>query len=116
MKKLDDALAFETVATLAARMRSGSLTPMMVVEGALGRIRRLDGRLHAFSALTPDRALAEARASESVLASGRDAGPLLGIPYAAKDLFNVKGVPTMAGTSLLAGNVASEDSSTVQKL
>ena len=116
MKKLDDALAFETVASLAARMRTDGLTPVTLVEEALGRIRRLDGRLHAFSALSPDRALAEARAAESVLASGRDAGPLLGVPYAAKDLFNVKGLATMAGTNLLAGNVAGEDCPAVQKL
>ena len=116
MKKFDDALEFETVASLAARMRPGGLAPVTLVEEALGRIRRLDGRLHAFSALSPDRALAEARAAESVLVSGRDAGPLLGIPYAAKDLFNVKGLPTMAGTNLLAGNVAGEDCPAVQKL
>ncbi|HVI86081.1 MAG TPA: amidase [bacterium] len=116
MKTLDDALEFETVASLAARMRTGGLTPVTLVEEALGRIRRLDGRPHAFSAVSPDRALAEARAAESVLGSGRDAGPLLGIPYAAKDLFNVKGLPTMAGTNLLAGNVAAEDCPAVQKL
>ena len=116
MKTLDDALEFETVASLAARMRTGGLTPVTLAEEALGRIRRLDGRLHAFSAVSPDRALAEARAAESVLGSGRDAGPLLGIPYAAKDLFNVKGLPTMAGTNLLAGNVAAEDCPAVQKL
>ena len=116
MKKFDDALAFETVASLCARICTGSLTPVTLVEEALGRIRRLDGRLHAFTTLSQDRALAEARAAESVFASGRDAGPLLGIPYAAKDLFNVKGLATMAGTNLLAGNVAAEDCPAVQKL
>ena len=116
MKMVDDPLAFEGVAGLAARMRARSLSPVTLIDEALGRIRRLDGRLHAFIALTPDRAMAEARAAESVLASGRDAGPLLGIPYAAKDLFNVKGVATMAGTNLLAGNVAAEDCPAVQKL
>ena len=116
MKMVDDPLAFEGVAGLAARMRARSLSPVTLIDEALGRIRRLDGRLHAFIALTPDRAMAEARAAESVLASGRDAGPLLGIPYAAKDLFNVKGVATMAGTSLLGDNVAGEDCPAVQKL
>ena len=79
MKMVDDPLAFEGVAGLAARMRARSLSPVTLIDEALGRIRRLDGRLHAFIALTPDRAMAEARAAESVLASGRDAGPLLGM-------------------------------------
>ena len=116
MKIADDALAFESVASLATRMRTGSLRPVTLIEETLGRIRRLDGRLHAFIGLTHDRALAEARAAESVLASGRDAGALLGIPYAAKDLFNVKGVATTAGTSLLADNAAREDCPVVHNL
>jgi aspartyl-tRNA(Asn)/glutamyl-tRNA(Gln) amidotransferase subunit A len=116
MKLASDALAFEPVASLTARVRIGSLRPVTLIEEALGRIRRLDGRLHAFIVLTQDRALAEARAAESVLASGRDVGALLGIHYAAKDLFNVKGVATTAGTRLLADNVAAEDCPVVQKL
>lgn len=112
----DDTLAFEPITSLATRMRTGGLSPVRLIEQTLDRIRRCDGRLHAFLALTPDRALAEARAAENVLASGRDAGLLLGIPYAAKDLFNVKGMATTAGTHLLADNVAPEDCPVIQKL
>jgi aspartyl-tRNA(Asn)/glutamyl-tRNA(Gln) amidotransferase subunit A len=47
---------------------------------------------------------------------GRDLGPLHGIPYAAKDLFDVRGVPTTGGTHLLASNVARGDSAAVRRL
>src|SRR5262249_26770453 len=52
----------------------------------------------------------------SALKGGQDLGPLHGIPYAAKDLYDVRGLPTTAGTRLLAGNVARADCTVVAKL
>ena len=111
-----DVFGFETITSLAARFRSGSLSPFAVTEQFLDRIGALDGGLHAFLEVTRDRALAEARAAELALRGGLDLGPLHGIPYAAKDLFDVKGVPTTVGTRLLATNVASEDCAAVRRL
>jgi aspartyl-tRNA(Asn)/glutamyl-tRNA(Gln) amidotransferase subunit A len=107
---------FAPITRLAARMRSGDLSPVALTEALLERVARLDGRLHAFIAVTGERALAEARAAEIALRGGQDLGPLHGIPYAAKDLFDVRGVATTAGTRLLAGNVAREDASAVRRL
>jgi aspartyl-tRNA(Asn)/glutamyl-tRNA(Gln) amidotransferase subunit A len=112
----DASLAFESITGLAARIRTGSLSPVALAEQLLERIAALDKRLHAFILVTPDRALAEARAAESALRGGQDLGPLQGIPYAAKDLYDVKGLPTTAGTRLLANNVARADCPVVQKL
>ena len=112
----DPALAFESIAGLAAKIRAGALSPVALTETLLDRIAGLDGRLHAFIALTRERALAEARAAELTLRGGQDLGPLHGIPYAAKDLIDVRGVPTTAGTRLLAGNVAKEDAAVVRRL
>ena len=112
----DPALAFESIAALAAKIRAGALSPVALTEALLERIAALDGRLHAFIAVTRERALAEARAAELALRGGQDLGPLHGIPYAAKDLFDVRGVPTTAGTRLLAGNVAKEDAAVVRRL
>jgi aspartyl-tRNA(Asn)/glutamyl-tRNA(Gln) amidotransferase subunit A len=66
--------------------------------------------------VTRRRALAEARAAEAEIADGSWRGPLHGIPYAAKDLFDVAGEVTGAGTHLLAGNVASADATVVARL
>jgi aspartyl-tRNA(Asn)/glutamyl-tRNA(Gln) amidotransferase subunit A len=110
------ALPLEPITSLAARFRAGQLSPVTCAEALLSRIAALDERLHAFIRLMPERALAQAQAAESALKSGADPGPLLGIPYAAKDLFDVKGVPTTAGTRLLTGNIAGEDCAVVRKL
>jgi aspartyl-tRNA(Asn)/glutamyl-tRNA(Gln) amidotransferase subunit A len=108
-------VAYESVSGLASRFRSGDASPTKVVQALLDRIARLDSRLHAFIRVMPEHALAQARAAEQAIKGGK-AGPLAGIPYAAKDLFDVKGVPTTAGTHLLAGNVAKADSTVTGKL
>jgi aspartyl-tRNA(Asn)/glutamyl-tRNA(Gln) amidotransferase subunit A len=110
------AFAFESIASLSDRIGTGRLSPVKLAEDLLGRIDALDARLHSFIRIMPERALAQARAAESALKSGADVGVLQGIPYAAKDLFDVKGVPTTAGTHLLANNIAGQDCTVVRKL
>jgi aspartyl-tRNA(Asn)/glutamyl-tRNA(Gln) amidotransferase subunit A len=112
----DIALAFESITNLSVRIGSGRLSPVKVAEELLGRIDALDKRLHAFIRVMPEQALAQARAAEIALKSGASLGILHGIPYAAKDLFDVKGVPTTAGTHLLANNIAGQDATVVRKL
>jgi aspartyl-tRNA(Asn)/glutamyl-tRNA(Gln) amidotransferase subunit A len=111
-----DTLAFESIAGLAAQIRQGAVRPVALAEELLGRIGTLDPRLRAFIALTRDRAMAQARAAESALAGGHDLGPLHGIPYAVKDLYDVAGQATTAGTRLLAGRVATADCAAVRRL
>ena len=112
----DSELAFDSLVGLAARLRGGSLDPVALAERLLGRIAGLDGRLHSFICLTPERALAEAQAARRGLAAGQDLGPLHGLPFAVKDLFDVKGTPTTAGTRLREGHRAEADSAAVESL
>ncbi len=112
----DTTLEFATIADLAAQIRRGALSPITLAETFLEKIGALDKRLHAFIAVTRERALGEARAADSLVRAGRDVGPLHGVPYAVKDLYDVKGVATTGGTRLLAGNVAKEDSAAVRRL
>ena len=107
---------FQSIAELGRRLRSGELTPVTLAEAFLARIEDLDGTLGAFQLVTPDRALAGARAAELSLAAGDDRGPLHGIPYAAKDLYDVRGLPTTAGTRLLSESIAADDSAAVARL
>ena len=107
--------AFESITSLSSRIAAGSTTPVKVVEDLLNRIDALDDKLHAFIKVTPDYALAQAQSAGAALKNGAT-GPLLGVPYAAKDLFDVKGMPTTAGTHLLAHNIATQDSTVVRKL
>ncbi len=107
---------FETLATLARRLRAGDLSAVALAETFLERIAALDPKLGAFRLVVRERALAQARAAQTALQAGIDLGPLQGQPWVAKDLFDVKGLPTTAGTRLLAGAVAQEDSTAVRRL
>ncbi|HVY05506.1 MAG TPA: amidase [Burkholderiales bacterium] len=108
--------AYDSIATLAEGIANGRLSPVRIAEALLSRTDSLDKRLHAFIRVMPDHALAQARAAELAIKTGASLGPLHGIPYAAKDLFDVKGIPTTAGTRLLENNVAGKNSTIVQKL
>lgn len=109
-------LPYFSIAELGRALRAGELSPVALTEALLSRIEALDGRLGAFQLVTPERALAGARAAEASLGAGQDLGPLHGIPYAAKDLYDVRGLPTTAGTRLLADNVADTDAAAVGRL
>ena len=107
---------YRTILELARAIRAGALTSAAVVEHFLDRIDALEPRLGAFTVICRDRALAQAQAADTQLAAGVDLGPLHGIPYVAKDLYDVAGLPTTAGTRLLADNVPDRDSTVVRKL
>lgn len=107
---------WQSIAELSSAIRSGAITPVKLTQQLLDRVEALDGTLHAFKLVKRERALAEAEAATWALRAGQDVGPLHGIPYAAKDLFDVKGLPTAAGSPLLEGNVADSDATVVRRL
>jgi aspartyl-tRNA(Asn)/glutamyl-tRNA(Gln) amidotransferase subunit A len=104
------------VTRLSDLLHAGELSPVELTEHALDRIAELDDHLHAFVTVTRDRALTEAAKAERELAAGERRGPLHGIPYAVKDLFDVAGEVTGAGSHVLAANVATADSTAVRRL
>ena len=112
MNRPDSAMAFDSITGLAARIQAGEQSPTALAQQSIERIDSLDARLHSFLMVTRERALAEARTAEGA----RGPGPLSGIPYAAKDLFDVAGCPTTAGTRVLANNIAAADCTVVRKL
>ena len=112
----DNELAYKTIAELGRDYRSGKLSPVEVAQHFLGRIEKLGAKLHAFIQVTRERALAEARGAQAELEAGHDRGPLHGIPYAVKDLYDVKGCATTGGTHLLENNLAQADCAAVNRL
>ncbi len=86
------------------------------MEHLLARVAALDGPLNAFRLVPRERALAAAKASEIALRAGQDRGPLHGIPFAAKDIMDVQGLPTTAGSKRLEGNIADSDATVVRLL
>lgn len=107
---------YRSIIELGRAIRTGELTTAAVAEHFLERIDALEPRLRAFTVVCRDRALAQARAADAQLGAGIDLGPLHGIPYAAKDLYDVAGLPTTAGTRLLADNVRDSDCTVVDRL
>ena len=106
---MSDAIAYATIRELGTRYRKRELSPVEVTRALLARIEKLDPALHAFVTLTPDRALADARAAEDALRRG-DERPLLGIPVGHKDIYLTKGIRTTGGSALFADWVPDSDS------
>jgi aspartyl-tRNA(Asn)/glutamyl-tRNA(Gln) amidotransferase subunit A len=107
---------YSTIVDLGRALRAGSITPTALAEQYLERIKQLNGKLGAFKVVSAERAMAQARAAEAEMSAGIDRGPLHGIPYAAKDLYDVAGLPTTAGCPLLESNVAERDCTVIRKL
>ena len=84
-------LHFQTITELAENIRSKTVSPVELVNCFIDRIASLDGVLNSYRCTCPDRALARARAAEIDIYQGNDLGPLHGIPFAVKDIFNVAG-------------------------
>jgi aspartyl-tRNA(Asn)/glutamyl-tRNA(Gln) amidotransferase subunit A len=97
-------------------LRSGELTAVALTRQALARIAARDPALHAFIAVTADRALAEAARADAALAAGTDLGPMHGIPYALKDIYDVAGLRTTCHSYLKLQTVATEDSTVAARL
>jgi AtzE family amidohydrolase len=86
-------------------------------EATLARIRELNGRYNAFTAVTAERALAEAEAIDRRRARGEALGPLAGVPYAVKNLYDIEGVVTLAGSKINADNPpAARDAFVIRRL
>lgn len=89
----------KTVQLLQA-VASGALSAREVCETAIARIEATDARVNAFTERTLQRARAEADAVDARRAAGEALPPLAGLPYAVKNLFDVEGVVTLAGSKI----------------
>jgi aspartyl-tRNA(Asn)/glutamyl-tRNA(Gln) amidotransferase subunit A len=105
---------YSTIRELGAHYRARRLSPVEVTRALLARIEKLDGGLHAFLTVTPERALADARAAEEAIARG-DTRPLLGVPVAHKDIYLTRGIRTTGGSALLADWVPDQDATCVTR-
>ncbi len=110
-------LAEATAAEIAQAVRSGETTALAVTEAALARIARLDPLLGAFTDVTAERARAQARAIDAARAAGKPRGALAGVPFAVKNLFDVKGLATRAGSKINRERAPAErDSPLIERL
>jgi len=92
-----DDLAWAKSADIATAVASGKVSALGVTEAALARIAHLNPTLNAFTAVTADRARARAKALD---ASDKSKLPLAGVPFAVKNLFDIEGIATVAGSRI----------------
>jgi AtzE family amidohydrolase len=93
-----------TALEIAAAVRGRTASAGSIVDAALARIAAQNPGINAFTSVFAERAVARAEAIDAAVASGRDPGPLAGVPFAAKNLFDVIGVVTRAGAKVTASD------------
>jgi 1-carboxybiuret hydrolase len=91
---------FQTAADIAKSISSGTASATDIVTEALAAIARDNPKFNAFTGVTADRAMARARAIDRDRAASKPLGPLAGVPFAVKNLFDVTGLPTRAGSKI----------------
>ncbi len=89
-----------SAAEIAGAVRAGTTSAREVIDAVLAAIRTRDKTLNAFTAVTEERARAKAAAIDARRAQGGALGPLAGVPFAVKNLFDVAGLPTLAGSKI----------------
>src|SRR6266446_3366409 len=109
-------LFYLPVSELAKRIESKKLSPVELTQIYLDRSQRLGLRYNAYALLTPETALEQAKAAEKEIQRGHYRGPLHGIPYAAKDLLAVKGLPTSWGAKPYANQVFDYNATVIDHL
>lgn len=106
----------DAIATASA-VKSGKLKAKLAVTAALERIADRDRTLNCFTAIFAGSALAEAEKIDAAIARGENPGLLAGVPFAVKNLFDISGIITLAGSKINADNPpATRDATAVARL
>jgi aspartyl-tRNA(Asn)/glutamyl-tRNA(Gln) amidotransferase subunit A len=109
-------ICYSTIAQSAELIRTRKLSPVELTQAHLKRVADLDPQLNAFLMVTPDLALQQAREAEEEIAKGKYRGPLHGVPFGLKDIYNTRGIRTTGHSKVCADNVPAEDATTTRKL
>src|SRR5665213_1968762 len=112
---MGDDLSWATSAEIARAVAAGKSSALNVVDDALARIEEHNPALNAFTAVTADRARAKARAIDAT--PDKSKLPLAGVPFAVKNLFDIAGLATVAGSKInRAHPPAKKDSPLIARL
>jgi aspartyl-tRNA(Asn)/glutamyl-tRNA(Gln) amidotransferase subunit A len=110
-------LGWSNAADIVSAFTAGRASALSIVEATLARIRGRDPLLNSFTAITEQRAFMQAQALDAARARGEPAPALAGVPFAVKNLFDVSGLPTLAGSKInREAPPASRDATLVARL
>jgi len=108
---------FAPAHAIARQVRAGEVAAETIAAAFLERIGRVNPAINAFTSVTAERALARARAIDAARARGETLGPLAGVPFAAKNLFDIAGLPTRAGSKINRERApATRDAALIERL
>ncbi|AMN40681.1 AtzE family amidohydrolase [Rhodoplanes sp. Z2-YC6860] len=93
-------MEWTSASEIARLVQNGERSALSITEAALTRIKSLNKTLNAFTDVTAGRARAKAQALDKARSEGQPLGPLAGVPFAVKNLFDVEGLPTRAGSKI----------------
>jgi 1-carboxybiuret hydrolase len=106
-----------TATAIAQAVAGKKLSALEATDAVLARIAARDSALNAFTDVTAERARAKARAIDADIAAGKPVGPLAGVPFAVKNLFDVQGLVTRAGSKINRDlPPASRDATLIEKM
>jgi aspartyl-tRNA(Asn)/glutamyl-tRNA(Gln) amidotransferase subunit A len=109
-------LAFLTIAEASALIKSRQLSPREYVEALIARTETLDPQVHAYITPTFDLARQQAQQAEREIAAGAYRGPLHGIPFALKDIYDTRGIRTSGHSRVCQQRIPAADATTVIRL
>src|SRR4051812_32502386 len=109
-------LAFEPVTVLATLLESRRVSSTDLTRMYLARLKKYGDQLHCVVTLTEELALAQAAAADKEIKAGKYRGPLHGVPFGVKDLFDTKGIKTTWGAKPYENRVAQIDATIVERL
>lgn len=109
-------LAGLSLTEAARRLRNREATAAELVNACLARVEQWEPHIQALVTVLGEQAIGRAEQADRELAGGRRRGPLHGVPVVVKDLIDVSGVPTEAGSEILAGSIAAADAVVIARL
>jgi aspartyl-tRNA(Asn)/glutamyl-tRNA(Gln) amidotransferase subunit A len=109
-------LGYLGIADASRSIRARKLSPVELTQALLDRIAAVDPTFHAFILVMADSALAQAKAAEAAIMRGDWRGPLHGVPYATKDIFDVAGTATTCHSQLRRNHRATTDAHAIARL
>jgi aspartyl-tRNA(Asn)/glutamyl-tRNA(Gln) amidotransferase subunit A len=108
---------YPDASSIAASVRSREVSATSVVTAALARIANQNPSLNCFTSVITEQALTDAEAVDRAIAQGKDPGLLAGVPFGVKDLFDIAGLTTLAGSKINAERPpATQDATLVTRL
>jgi aspartyl-tRNA(Asn)/glutamyl-tRNA(Gln) amidotransferase subunit A len=108
---------WQPASDIARAVASKQITALAVTEAALARIAAHNPLLNAFTDITAERARAKAKTVDAAIAAGEAVGPLAGVPFAVKNLFDIAGLPTRAGSKINRDRpVSTRDATLVERM